>query len=206
MGDWVGVGVEVFVEGEGFRVSALVGIHGVESAGLGIVVAGPEEEHGEIGIELFSGEEELVGGGPGGVEEVSEGVVGVGVGEGAGVVGEGADGAESVVVEVAAETGIGRSGVIVGGDEVVAEVVAAGEGAGPVEFLDDLGEAGVVVAIDEVEVIAREEARGGDHLADAVAVRGVDEVDGGSVGTGPADEAVAEVVGVVGGLAGGDLR
>jgi hypothetical protein len=62
----------------------LEGIHRPEAAGGGVEIAGAVVVEVEVGVELFAREQVVVGCGAGGMDEIAERVVVVGVGDSAG--------------------------------------------------------------------------------------------------------------------------
>ncbi len=101
------IGIDVFVERERLAFAALKRIHRPESSLPLVVITGAVVINAHGGIELLAGEEVVVGRGAGLGDQVAEGLLIVGVGDGACWAGEEAHGA--VAVE-AVETGVGSAG------------------------------------------------------------------------------------------------
>src|SRR5205823_3259065 len=141
-----------------------------------------------VRIELFAGVEVAVGGGAGGGDHCPEGVVDVGVGDGAGFVGQEADVAVAVVGVEGGVPSVGRRVGLVLTDQVVAVGVGVVNGAVH-DLFDDLGVTGGVPVVHEV---ARRLAV--DGLRDAVAVTVVDQRDVGAGGADSLGQAVLTVV------------
>ena len=185
------------MKGERCRGVTLEGIHRPEAASGDIQISSAVVVEVEVGVELFAGEEVIVGGGRSercaGADQVAEGVVVVGVGDGAGWAGQGTDAAVAVVGVVDFLRGALEVGDVAArlADQFEAVEVAVVQlvvtGAAAVERLvDNLRIAGGVQAVHQIR--GRD---AGDCFADAVAVAVVDDGHSGFL-----DEVVLEVVDV----------
>jgi hypothetical protein len=76
--------VDILVERHRRLNIPLEGIHRPETAGGGVEIAGAVVVEVEVGVELFAREQVVVGCGAGGMDEIAERVVVVGVGDSAG--------------------------------------------------------------------------------------------------------------------------
>ena len=99
--DRVGMGVEIFMQAERISTETVKGILGHEAAEGRIHVAGTQVVEPDIGVKELSCIQVLINGHPGFVKQISERIVGVGIGDGLAGVGQGACAAEAVGMIVA---------------------------------------------------------------------------------------------------------